>query len=71
MNYAAIANVLGKLLIVTGSSMVFPLICSMYYGEDDLYAIAVTGAITVGLGLFPEPLMKLAHSAATHFTGAP
>ena len=51
MNYAAIANVLGKLLIVTGSSMVFPLICSMYYGEDDLYAIAVTGAITVGLGL--------------------
>ena len=51
MNYAAIANVLGKLLIVTGSSMVFPLICSMYYREDDLYAIAVTGAITVGLGL--------------------
>ena len=39
MNYAAIANVLGKLLIVTGSSMVFPLICSLYYKEGDLYAI--------------------------------
>ena len=51
MNYATIANVLGKLLIVTGSSMVFPLICSLYYGEDDLFAIAVTGVITVGLGL--------------------
>ena len=45
MNYATIANVLGKLLIVTGSSMVFPLICSLYYGEDDLFAIAVTGVI--------------------------
>ena len=51
MNYTAITNVLGKLLIVTGSSMVFPLICSLYYGEDDLYAIAITGIITFGLGL--------------------
>ena len=50
MNYTTIANVLGKLLIVTGSSMVFPLICSLYYGEDDLYAIFITGAITVSLG---------------------
>ncbi len=51
MNYAAIANILGKLLIVTGSSMVFPLICSLYYREDDLYAIAISGIITIGLGL--------------------
>ncbi len=51
MNYPAITNVLGKLLIVTGGSMVFPLICSLYYGEGDLYAIAVTGCIAIGLGL--------------------
>ena len=51
MNYATIANVLGKLLMVTGSSMVFPLICSLYYREDDLYAIAITGIVTIGLGL--------------------
>ena len=51
MNYTTIANVLGKLLIVTGSSMVFPLICSLYYGENDLYAITITGLITIGLGL--------------------
>ncbi len=56
MNYAAIANVLGKLLIITGSSMLFPLICSLYYAEDDLYAIAVSGIITLGLGL---PLWRL------------
>jgi trk system potassium uptake protein TrkH len=51
MNYPSIANVLGKLLIVTGCSMVFPVICSLYYGEDDLYAIAVTGVIAIALGM--------------------
>jgi trk system potassium uptake protein TrkH len=51
MNYPAITNVLGKLLIVTGGSLVFPLMCSLYYGEDDLYAIAVTGCLSIGLGL--------------------
>jgi len=51
MNYSTIANVLGKLLIVTGSSMVLPVICSLYYRENDLFAIAVTGIITIGLGL--------------------
>lgn len=30
--------------------MVFPLICCLYYGEDDLFAIAVSGVITVALG---------------------
>ena len=51
MNYPAIANVLGKLMLVTGSSMVLPLICSLFYGEDDLFAIAISGIITIGLGL--------------------
>ncbi len=50
MNYKTITNVLGKLLIVTGSSMIFPLICSLYYKENDLYAIAITGIITVAIG---------------------
>jgi trk/ktr system potassium uptake protein len=51
MNYRAITNVLGKLLIVTGSSIVFPLICSLYYKEDDLVAIVITGIFTIGLGV--------------------
>ena len=51
MNYRAISNVFGKLLIITGISMVFPLICSMVYGEDDLFAVAATGVGTVLLGL--------------------
>jgi trk system potassium uptake protein TrkH len=61
MNYTTIANVLGKLLIVTGSSMVFPLICSLYYREDDLYAIAITGVITVGLGFWLWRLFRSHH----------
>ncbi len=51
MNYASIANVLGKLMIVTGSSMVLPFICSLYYREDDLWAIVISGLITIGLGV--------------------
>ncbi len=51
MNYAAIANVLGKLMIVMGASMVLPMICSLYYQEDDLYAIIVSGAVAAGFGL--------------------
>ncbi|MGD8992442.1 MAG: potassium transporter TrkG, partial [Desulfobacterales bacterium] len=51
MNYSSIANVLGKLLIVTGCSMVFPVICSLYYKEDDLFALAITAMVTFGLGV--------------------
>ena len=56
MNYTTIANVLGKLLIVTGTSMVFPVFCSLYYGGDDLPALAVTALLSMGLGL---PLWRL------------
>jgi len=51
MNYKTIANVLGKLLIVTGSSLIFPIICSLYYGEDDLFSLVVSAAVTTGSGI--------------------
>ena len=50
MNYKSIANIMGKLLLVTGSSMLFPVICSLYYREDDLYAISITAIIIIGFG---------------------
>jgi len=50
MNYKTIANVLGKLLIITGISLVFPILCSLYYGENDLHALGITGLIAIGLG---------------------
>jgi trk system potassium uptake protein len=56
MNYTSIANVFGTLLIVTGSSMLLPAICSLYYGEDDLQAIIISALIVIGAGL---PLKKM------------
>ena len=52
MNYKTIANVLGKLLIVTGTYLIFPMICSLYYGENDLFSLTVTAIITIVIG-FP------------------
>jgi trk system potassium uptake protein TrkH len=50
MNYASIAHVFGKLLVVTGSSMVLPMICSIYYGEDDLVSIGISAVIILAIG---------------------
>ncbi|MBE9572870.1 MAG: TrkH family potassium uptake protein, partial [Proteobacteria bacterium] len=51
MHFSSIAHVLGTLLIVTGSSMALPLICSLYYNEGDLFSILISAIITVALGL--------------------
>ena len=51
MHFSTIAHVLGTLLIVTGSSMALPLICSLYYNEGDLFSILISGIITIALGL--------------------
>ena len=52
MHLLSIFHVIGTLLIVTGVSMVLPLICSLYYGEGDFFALLVSAIIIVGLG-FP------------------
>ena len=53
MNYGSIANVMGKLLLVTGSSMVLPVICALCYpGEGDLFALVVSALLIVAAG-FP------------------
>jgi len=51
MHYTSITNVFGKLLIVTGSSMILPVICSLYYGGDDFQSLLVSGLIAVAVGL--------------------
>ena len=50
MHHASIAHVLGTLLLVTGSSMALPCLCSIYYGENDLFSIFISGIITLLLG---------------------
>jgi len=51
MNYPSITNVMGKLLIVTGCSMVLPLICSIYYKENDLVPLFISTIIIILIGL--------------------
>jgi trk system potassium uptake protein TrkH len=51
MNYRTIAYVLGVLSIVIGCSMSFPILCSLYYNEGDLFAILLSAIISVVLGL--------------------
>lgn len=51
MNYTAITNVLGKLLIITGTSLLAPIFCSLIYGEDDLNALVATAVITIAIGV--------------------
>lgn len=51
MNYAAIANVFGVLLIVTGCSLVLPIGCSVIYQENDLYPLIFTAILLIIAGL--------------------
>ncbi len=51
MQPTAIFQVLGTLLLVTGSSMALPFGCALYYGENDRLPILVSALIIVGLGL--------------------
>lgn len=50
MHFFSIFHVLGTLFLVTGISMVFPLICSMIYGEGDFNALLLSMGITLFLG---------------------
>ena len=52
MHFASIANVFGKLLLITGGSMLLPVIVSLYYNEGDLFSIIIAAIITGALG-FP------------------
>ncbi len=52
MNYRSIGNVMGTLLLVTGGAMLLPVVCALiYWGEGDLLPLAISAAITIGLGL--------------------
>jgi trk system potassium uptake protein TrkH len=51
LNITAIGNVLSTLLLVTGGSMLLPVVCALIYGEDDLVGLGVSCLIIVLLGL--------------------
>ncbi|MCW5204954.1 TrkH family potassium uptake protein, partial [Desulfobulbus sp. N2] len=51
MHFLSIIHIIGLLLTATGSSMILPLLCSLYYGESDFTALLLAALITVGIGL--------------------
>ncbi len=51
MNPASIAYVIGALFLVTGGSMILPVICSIIYGEDDLFALSISAVVIFLIGL--------------------
>jgi trk system potassium uptake protein TrkH len=48
---ASIAYMIGTLCLVTGVSMVLPILCSLIYGEADLFALGASAAIFILVGL--------------------
>jgi trk system potassium uptake protein TrkH len=58
MNYRSIVNVFGVLLVVTGSSMVFPVLCSLLYGEDDLISLSISALIAITVGLILKQIFR-------------
>ncbi len=51
MHFLSIIHIIGLLLLVTGGSMLFPLLCSFSYGENDLIPILAAALISAGIGL--------------------
>ena len=61
MHFPSIANVMGKLFMVTGFSMALPVICSIHYGEDDLAALSSSAIITILLGILMWAFNRAQH----------
>jgi trk system potassium uptake protein TrkH len=51
MNLRAIAYVMGTLLLVTGGAQLFPALCALIYGEDDLVPLLLSAATAGVIGL--------------------
>ncbi len=52
MNYKVIINIIGFLLIMTGSLMTTGIPFSIYYNHNDILSLLISAAITVTVGLF-------------------
>ncbi|MBE0585310.1 MAG: TrkH family potassium uptake protein, partial [Desulfofustis sp.] len=58
MNLACIAHVLSTLLLVTGGSLLLPVLCSLFYGENDLWALSVSALAISAAGLLLRFLFR-------------
>jgi len=51
VNAAPICKVLSSLMLVTGGSLILPIICSLIYGENDLVSLVISFAVIILSGL--------------------
>lgn len=51
MNIRSIFHVIGILFLITGGSLFLPVICSLIYGESDLFGLSITLLINLAIGL--------------------
>ena len=65
MHFLSIIHIIGLLLTATGTSMLLPLLCALYYGESDVLPILLAILINVGFGL-PGWFFTNARSGAYH-----
>ena len=50
LRYASVVSALGNILLIIGISMLFPLLCSAYYGEGHLLGLLAATVITISFG---------------------
>ena len=63
INYPMLLRVLGWLLMIEGAFMVIPLVTCLIYNESDIWAFAITIAVTLGTGALMTFCIKPASSA--------
>lgn len=68
-NNKIIYNIIGLLIIIEGICMFFAVPFSLYYRENDLYAILISGILTISTGLFAFILTRKAKKEITKRQG--
>ena len=49
-SFFAFAHIVGILCLVTAGAMLLPIICSLFYGEGDIWALLLTAGLSAGVG---------------------
>lgn len=59
MNYRKVISTLGIMMILLGISMMFPMLWSVYYGDNDGWAFLLTGLVTIIIGFIAHKKTSL------------
>ena len=57
MNYGIVARTIGKLILIEALCLIFPLLVSLYHGQNDWPSFAITIVICIALGVLLHSLI--------------